>query len=172
MNKPKRAGYKYDAAYIKYVENGESKAVYITRDIVETINTDGKWIDVLDIDRDWWDESHWRTNHFTVELFPRQTKPEYPKNASLEEKKYITWQTARTDIDKQRRQGYKGDKYRIYPKLVNMNKGKYITVRALWNKRFERWVPSKWMTPSCEWRKRRIELKPKWEYKIKAIQKL
>lgn len=33
MNKLKRTGYKYDAAYIKYVEKGESKAVYITRDI-------------------------------------------------------------------------------------------------------------------------------------------
>lgn len=39
MIKSRSAGYKHDAAYIRYVENGESKAVYITRDIVESINT-------------------------------------------------------------------------------------------------------------------------------------
>ena len=50
MIKSRSAGYKHDAAYIRYVENGESKAVYITRDIVESINTKDKWIDVLNID--------------------------------------------------------------------------------------------------------------------------
>ena len=172
MIKSRSAGYKHDAAYIRYVENGESKAVYITRDIVESINTKDKWIDVLNIDNALLNESDWRIKSFTVELFPRKTHPKYPKGACNEEKKYITWKTAHEDIDYLRRQGYKGEKFRVYPKLVNINKGKYRIVRALWNKRFERWVPEKWMTPSCEWRKRRIELQPKWEYKIKTIHKL
>ncbi|MBR0061509.1 MAG: hypothetical protein IJP68_08515, partial [Selenomonadaceae bacterium] len=42
----------YDAEYISYVEHGESAAVFITRDIVKSIKTKGKWIDVLSIDGD------------------------------------------------------------------------------------------------------------------------
>ena len=40
---------KYDAEYISYVESGESAAVFVVRDIVKTIDTTGKWIDILDL---------------------------------------------------------------------------------------------------------------------------
>ena len=37
----------------------------------------------------------------------------YPKNASEENKKYITWQVAHKDIDTQKSQGFKGPKYEL-----------------------------------------------------------
>ena len=41
---------KYSDDYISYCERGDSCCVYITRDVVRSIKTDGKWIDVLDIE--------------------------------------------------------------------------------------------------------------------------
>lgn len=38
---------KYDSEYISYVENGDSVAVFIVRDIVRSIDTSGMWIDVI-----------------------------------------------------------------------------------------------------------------------------
>ena len=38
---------KYDSAYISYVANGESAAVFIVRDVVRSIDTSGMWIDVI-----------------------------------------------------------------------------------------------------------------------------
>lgn len=115
---------KYDAAYISYVESGESAVVFVVRDIVKAINTTGKWIDVLDLVGYKNQDGQWDFEYFTVELFPRKTQPKYPAVASEEDKKYITWQTAHADIDRQRRQGYRGVRFKICPKLVNRNKGK------------------------------------------------
>ena len=115
---------KYDAAYISYVKSGESAAVFVVRDIVKAINTTGKWKDVLDIVGYKNQDGQWDFEYFTVELFPRKTQPQYPAWASEEDKKYITWQTAHADIDRQRRQGYRGVRFKICPKLVNRNKGK------------------------------------------------
>ena len=102
---------KYDAAYISYVESGESAAVFVARDIVRAIDTTGKWIDILDLvgykNRD----GRWDFEYFTFELFPRKTRPKYPVEASQEYKKYITWVTACDDIDRQRRQGYRGVRF-------------------------------------------------------------
>ena len=112
---------KYDAEYISYVANGDSAAVFITRDIVESINTQGKWIDVSNIvDAEKYeyefDEkyfSRWDFKSFDVELFPRKIQPVYPENISDEHKKYITWQTSQKDIASQRQAGYVGTKFRI-----------------------------------------------------------
>ena len=115
---------KYDAAYISYVESGESAAVFVVRDIVMAIDTTGKWIDVLDLVGYKNQDGRWDFEYFTFELFPRKTQPRYPAGASEEDKKYITWQTAHADIDRQRRQGYQGVRFKIFPRLVNRNKGK------------------------------------------------
>ena len=185
----KRNKVKYDAEYIRYVEHGDSAAVFITRDIVRSIRTDGKWIDVLntvgsekieiignnhksDNDRN---DFRWSFESFDVEIFPRKTKPIYPEGADRREVDYITWQTACQDIATLRQNGYIGNKYRIFPKLVKKVHGEYKTVEALWNKTFNRWVPMKWKTPSCEIRKRRIFVeiaKPDWEYHILSIKRL
>lgn len=165
----------YDAEYISYIEHGESAAVFITRDVVKSIKTKGKWIDVLSVDGQKNYDGRWDFKSFSVELFPRKTQPVYPADSSDEEKKYITWQTAHADIENLRQKGYKGIKFEIFPKLVNLNKGKFKTEMAIWNKAFNGWVPNvpeKYFTSSCEWRERKLPLKPKWEYHILKIRRL
>lgn len=144
---------RYDAAYISYVESGESAAVFITRDLVNAIPTGGKWIDILSIQNARSENGRWNFKSFDVEVFPRTIQPEYPKNASKEETNYITWATARKDIEAQRRKGVKGAKYKVFPKLTNRNAGKYTIRKSAWNKTFNQWVPDAWFGSSCEWRK-------------------
>ena len=166
---------KYDAEYISYIEHGESAAVFITRDIVKSIKTKGKWIDVLTVDGQMNDYGRWDFKSFSVELFPRKTQPVYPEWASDEEIRYITWQTAHADIANLRSKGYIGVKFEIFPKLVNLNRGKFRTEQAIWNKAFNGWVPNfpeKYFTSSCEWRERKVPLKPKWDYHILKIRRL
>ena len=163
---------KYDAAYISYVENGESAAVFITRDIAKEVPTRNMWVDVISADKKRRSDGRWDFKSFTVELFPRRTNPIYPKDASDDEKKYITWKTAHKDIDDQRKTGFQGQKYRICPILINRNKDKYTIKKAAWNVTFNRWVPDKWVTPSCEWRERKIPEKAKWEYIISSVKQI
>ena len=180
MNVPKKEKIKYDAEYISYIESGESAAVFITRDIVKSIRTEGKWVDVISIDGQLNENGRWDFNSFSVELFPRQIRPIYPQYASDDEKKYITWQTAHADIQNLRSRGYKGVKFEIFPKLVNANRGKYKTVNAIWNKSLECWVPRRMFvasgklkkTSSFEWRKKKIPKEPEWEYHILKIRRL
>lgn len=108
----------YDAAYISYVENGESAAVFIARDIAKDVPTVGKWIDVTRSDGYKNKNNRWDFKEFAIELFPRHKTPTYPKDATDEDKKYITWKTAHEDITEQRSKGVKGSKYVIWPKLV------------------------------------------------------
>lgn len=162
----------HDPEYISYVENGESAVVFITRDVVRSINTRGKWIDVIDSEGEENSSGRWDFKWFVVELFPRQTKPVYPENCSREEMNYITWQTAHKDIDKLRRKNFHGDQYKVRCRLVNRNKGKTKTVTALWNRTFERFVPEEWKNSSCEYRKRKVPLKPDWQYYILSVEKL
>lgn len=39
---------KYDSKYISYVKDGNSAAVFIIRDIVKSIDTKRKWIDIIE----------------------------------------------------------------------------------------------------------------------------
>jgi hypothetical protein len=125
MNKEKYDKKKYSAEYISYVENGESAAVYITRDIVDAIDTKGQWIDIIQSKGDKNVDRRWDFEWFTIELFPRINQPDYPSGASEDDKKYITWQTAHKDIENLRAVGFKGQKYKIWPKLV-CNKKKCV----------------------------------------------
>ena len=102
---------KYSPEYISYLANGDSAAVFITRDIVKSINTKDKWIDVVELQgqKNW--DCKWDFKRIVVEIFPRKIKPIYPKNATLEMKKYITWETAQRDIREQRSKGIKGVQY-------------------------------------------------------------
>ena len=163
---------KYDADYIAYIESGESAAVFVARDIVGTIDTSGKWIDILKLEGSKNKYGQWDLKHFTIELFPRKNFPHYPNNATIDEKKYITWKTAIEDISEQRSSGYVGIKYMIRSKLVNRNKGKYREVKAAWNTTYQRWVPNEWFGFSCEWRTRKIYEDPEWDYEILDVKKL
>lgn len=164
---------KYDSAYISYVTNGDSAAVFIVRDIVRSIDTSGMWIDVLNTSGYKNKDGKWDFSSITVELFPRKTRPIYPEYASTEDKKYITWKTANEDIVKQRSHGYKGQKFTICPKLVNKNQGKTRTIEKIWNKKFNQYVPKHWARSSdCEVHKEQVPLKPVWEYHIIKIKRL
>ncbi|MCM1245830.1 MAG: hypothetical protein NC293_09345 [Roseburia sp.] len=165
---------KYDAEYIRYVESGESAAVFIARDLCNEISTKGKWIDVVDLDI-YHKRGGIAFNYFIVELFDRKIKPEYPKDSSQDEKNYITWKTAHMDIERQRKKGIKGPKYIVLCHLYNKNKGTYQKRKVLWNKRFERYVPIGWKTSSCEWREKLVYVSPKkddWRYKIQAVKRI
>lgn len=162
---------KYDAEYISYMESGESAAVFITRDIVNSISTANKWIDVVEL-HTYNVQDQRAFYYFIVELFDRKIKPIYPKYENIEEKKYITWKTAHQDIEEQRNKGIRGPKYLVLSHLKNENKGKYKTVQAIWNKTFNRWVPNAWFTSSCEYRTKRVYEKPNWKYYILNIKKV
>lgn len=164
---------KYDSAYISYVENGDSAAVFIVRDIVKSINTSGMWIDVISTSGGKNGFGQWDFSSITIELFPRKIKLIYPENTSTADKKYITWQAANKDINQQRVQGYRGKKFTIYTKLVNKNQGKKKTITKIWNKKFEQYVPKDWARSSdCEIHKKKVPVKPVWEYHILSIEKL
>lgn len=162
----------YSPEYISYVENGESAAVFITRDIAKDVPTNGMWVDIVDSDQKGRKDGRWDFNYFIAELFPRKTKPVYPEHASEDEKKYITWLTAHEDIEKHRSNGYHGVKYKICPKLVNRNAGKFNIKKVVWNLRFDQQVPDEWFGSSCEWREIKEPLKPKWEYEIVSVKKI
>lgn len=138
---------KYDAEYISYVESGESAAVFVVRDIVRSIDTTGMWIDVLSLEGDKNKDDRWDFKYIDVELFPRRLHPKYPAGAGEEDKKYITWKTANEDIAEQRSYGYNGSKFRVNPKLVDRNKGKYR-------------------------KEKKVSYQPKWDYDILAIKRL
>ena len=80
---------KYDAAYISYVESGESAAVFVARDIVWSIDTTGMWIDIIKLDGHKNNSGRWDFKYFSFELFPRKKHPKYPTGISDEDKKYI-----------------------------------------------------------------------------------
>lgn len=164
---------KYDSAYISYVEHGDSAAVFIVRDIVRSIDTAGMWIDILETSGYKNNYDKWDFSSIKIELFPRKTKPIYPKDASTEDKKYITWKTANEDIVKQRAQGYKGTKFIVRPKLIDKNRGKTRVIEKIWNKKFNQYVPKHWARSSdCEVRKVKVPIEPEWEYHIVSIKKL
>ena len=164
---------KYDAEYISYLESGESVAVFIARDIARKVPTAGKWIDVTETEGKKRNDGQWDFSQIVVELFPRRLHPEYPEGINDGDKKYITWKTAHEDIGQQRRSGVRGEKYRIRIKLINLNRGKTQTVKALWDKRFNTWTTRFFLKASYnEWRDRKVPVEPKWEYVVEDVRKL
>jgi hypothetical protein len=164
---------KYDAEYISYLENGESVAVLIARDMARNVPTAGRWVDVTETKGWKRDDGRWNFSQIVVELFPRRLHPDYPEGISDGNKKYITWKTAHEDIEQQRRSGVRGEKYRIHIKLVNVNRGKTRTEKALWDKRFGTWTTRFFLKASYnEWRDRKVPVEPKWEYVVEAVTKL
>lgn len=117
--------WKHDADYIRYIESGESAAVFIVRDMTKNVSTKNKWVDITSMSPYWQDKDGRAFNWIVAELFPRKTKPDYSKCKTDEEKKYLTWKTANGDISQQRSEGYSGPKYLILCILRDKNKGKF-----------------------------------------------
>lgn len=162
----KNVDWRKDSEYISYIESGESAAVFIVRDIVNSIDTTGKWIDVISLSTYEKRGANGRKafNWIIVELFPRIHTPEYDKYDSAHNK-YLTWLTAHEDITDQRAKGYKGDKYLVLCNLYNKNKNKFTT-RTIYAKKY--WEPQSAY--------RNMEVKdpvdPEWEYRIQAVKKV
>lgn len=134
--KKKDEKWRHDPEYIAYCKYGDSAAVFILRDIVKNVDTTGYWIDIIDlVDRKHYKKSYDLSDdglylkinrdvhdfeYFVGELFPRITKPHCSKCLTQEDKKYLTWLTAKGDIAEQRKNGYVGRKYMVYP-ILEMN---------------------------------------------------
>lgn len=163
---PEIKDWKHDAEYISYIESGESAAVFIVRDIVNSIDTKGKWIDVISLNTYYKRGARDRIafNWIIVELFPRKMQPKYDKNDSAHNR-YLTWVTAHEDIAKQRQAGFHGEKYLVLCNLYNKNKNKFTTHTIIARKY---WEPMEAYRP--------MEVKdpvdPEWEYRIQAVKKV
>ena len=74
---PEMKEWEYDPEYISYIDSGESEAVFIVRDIVNSIDTKGKWIDVISLNKYYKRGAGYRMafNWIIVELFPRKMQP-------------------------------------------------------------------------------------------------
>ena len=163
---PEMKDWKHDAEYISYIESGESVAVFIVRDIVNSIDTKGKWVDVISLNTYYKRGAGDRMafNWIIVELFPRKMQPKYDKNDSAHNR-YLTWVTAHEDIAKQRQAGFHGEKYLVLCNLYNKNKNKFTTHTIIARKY---WEPMEAYRP--------MEVKdpvdPEWEYRIQAVKKV
>ena len=163
---PEMKDWKHDAEYISYIESGDSAAVFIVRDIVNSIDTKGKWVDVISLNTYYKRGAGDRMafNWIIVELFPRKMQPKYDKNDSAHNR-YLTWVTAHEDIAKQRQAGFHGEKYLVLCNLYNKNKNKFTTHTIIARKY---WEPMEAYRP--------MEVKdpvdPEWEYRIQAVKKV
>ena len=163
---PEVKDWKHDTEYISYIESGESAAVFIVRDIVNSIDTKGKWVDVISLNTYYKRGAGDRMafNWIIVELFPRKMQPKYDKNDSAHNR-YLTWVTAHEDIAKQRQAGFHGEKYLVLCNLYNKNKNKFTTHTIIARKY---WEPMEAYRP--------MEVKdpvdPEWEYRIQAVKKV
>lgn len=163
---PEMKDWKHDTEYISYIESGESAAVFIVRDIVNSIDTKGKWVDVISLNTYYKRGTGDRMafNWIIVELFPRKMQPKYDKNDSAHNR-YLTWVTAHEDIAKQRQAGFHGEKYLVLCNLYNKNKNKFTTHTIIARKY---WEPMEAYRP--------MEVKdpvdPEWEYRIQVVKKV
>ncbi|MCM1212458.1 MAG: hypothetical protein NC318_12740 [Blautia sp.] len=162
----KRKEWKYDTDYISYIESGESAAVFIVRDIVNSVDTKGKWIDVISLNTYAKKGAGSRKafNWIIVEIFPRKMTPKYDSQ-DLAHNKYLTWVTACEDIEKQRQAGFHGKKYLVLCNLCNKNKNIFIT-RTIIAKKY--WEPMDAYRPM----EKKEPVKPEWEYRIQAVKKV
>ena len=163
---PEMKDWKHDTEYISYIESGESAAVFIVRDIVNSIDTKGKWVDVISLNTYYKRGAGDRMafNWIIVELFPRKMQPKYDKNDSAHNR-YLTWVTAHEALAKLRQAGFHGEKYLVLCHLYNKNKNKFTTHTIIARKY---WEPMEAYRP--------MEVKdpvdPEWEYRIQAVKKV
>lgn len=163
---PEMKDWKHDSEYISYIESGESAAVFIVRDIVNSIDTKGKWVDVISLNTYYKRGAGDRMafNWIIVELFPRKMQPKYDKNDSAHNR-YLTWVTAYEDIAKQRQAGFHGEKYLVLCNLYNKNKNKFTTHTIIARKY---WEPMEAYRPMDV----KDPVDPEWEYRIQAVKRV
>lgn len=73
-----------DEDFEMYNKSGEATAVHIVRDIVRSINTREKWVDVVSMSENGYCFDDIRNfDWLIVELFPRLTRPSYKKSIEI-----------------------------------------------------------------------------------------
>lgn len=159
--------------YYHYLETKSEEAaiVFIVQNLVDSLDTKKKWIDVVDFDTYGSRVGKMAFNYIIVELFERKIHPKYPKGADAKLKKAITWKTAHEDMMNQRSNGIKGTLFLITCKLFNKNKGKQVT-RLLphWNEEYGGFdYTGKVPTTTIA---RKFDMEPEWHYKITGTQKI
>lgn len=157
--------------YFNYLKSEEATIVFITKNLIDRLNTKKKWIDVVDFDTYGSKGDKIALNYMIVELFVRKIYPKYPKGADVKLKKAITWKTAHDDIANQRFSGVRGTKYLITCHLFNKNRGKKVTrLLSYWNEEYGGFdytgrVPTTTIS-------REFDKKPDWQYRITGIRKI
>ncbi|WP_413301021.1 hypothetical protein AA0X95_20240 [Bacillus sp. 1P10SD] len=157
--------------YFDYLKSDEAAIVYIVKNLVNNLDSKRKWIDVVDFDC-WGSRGGMPAfNYIVVALFDRMIFPSYPSNASFQLKKAITWRTCHNDISQQRSKGIRGKTFLITCNLFNKNKGKLVTkLFHNWNEEYGGFdysgkVPTRTI-------RRKVQLEPKWEYRITGCRKI
>lgn len=157
--------------YHLYLRSDEAAAVYFVKNLVNGIDTEGKWIDVINEERypDVNDKPVFK--NVVIELFERKIKPKYPKDADVMLTRAITWEAAHKDINEQRSHGIHGPVFEVTGCRYNKNKGKYETRSfANWNEEYGGFdhtgeVPTTTIT-------RRVKMEPEWVYRITGIKRI
>ena len=107
-----------DEEFNRYNTTGEATAVHIVRDLAIDVNTTGKWIDVISMNKFdplYLDCNKMGFNWIIVELFPRITQPDYTDD--IEYNKYLCWHAAHDDINTHRAKNHHGEKFLVLCKL-------------------------------------------------------
>lgn len=168
--------------YRDYAKSYEATIVFIVRDSTK-IDTTDKWIDVISFDSygekcikynkeyKYCEKEAFLFNYIMVELFDKKMHPKYPKDASVELKRAITWETAHADIKQQRTDGVRGPMFLATCPLINKNRGKKET------KYFNNWndeyggfdhtgkVPTTTIA-------REVDMEPEWAYLITSSRRI
>lgn len=128
--------------YLEYASTDEARAVLFVKKHLE--KAAGHWVDIIDC-------APYRSGNLkdlefklvVCRLFRRIIKPKYPSknvftiNEKFNENDYylavraITWETAHTDISKQKQKGVIGKQFEIRGVKYNKNKGKF-TEKPSW----------------------------------------
>ena len=113
-----------DQGFIDYYESGEAAAVHVVRDCAATVNTTGKWIDVISVNMfEAQFEGRIGFNWIIVELFPRIHQLQYTDDR--DHNRYLTWHTAHNDIAEHRSKDHHGEKFLVICKLKKMKRTVY-----------------------------------------------
>lgn len=160
--------------YRRYITSDEGRAVLFVKKYLNA--SKDKWIDILSYDEDWhYDHHSLQYKKVVCELFTKKMRPKYNEvNADLgkysRDNRYITWVTARTDIDNQRSKGIKGPCYEIVGRLIK-TKSRFVDDAPAEIKALEK-NPNDKTNPLWDIAVKKYMRESEYDYVIKYIKRL
>jgi hypothetical protein len=158
--------------YDVYSKSEEAVIVKLIKKPEADIDSNNKWIDVVDYDS--WVHRSNRTgyNYLIVELFDRKMQPIYPKKDKLMSNeeyknlcKAITWHTAHEDIRDQRTQNIQGQLYLMAITFYNRNRGKkQIIEKPFWNEEYGGFDHTGKVPTTTK--RYEVDLEPAWDFRL------